>query len=295
MPGSAAAAFAQGGRLPEVAEQLIIKRFALDQPIGVQFQKYLLGLFQWPPNLGFSYNYYPTPVFDVVMQHLVRTLYLVVAAMLLTVAIGIATGVLAAWKRGSRTDATLLGISLSLWSVPYFWIAMIILWVFGVVLRWFPVISDIDISAFSGNPIEILGTIVSHGTLPILALTIASFASYMLIMRSSMIEVSGQDYLLMLKAKGLTKAAIMRHLVKNSILPVVTQIGLQLGVLVSGALLTEIVFSYPGMGLMIYQAVLNRDYPLLEGAFFVIAITVTVANFLADILYAVIDPRVSYE
>jgi len=295
MPGSAAAAFAQSGRLPEVAEKIITKRFGLDQPVEIQFQKYIIGIFKWPPDLGFSYNFYPSPVFEVVAQHLVKTLYLVVFAMLLTVLIGVSAGIVAAWKRESTLDTTLLGVSLGLWSVPYFWLAMILLWVFGVVLKWFPVISDIDPSIFAGNPIQILRTILTHGILPVTALTVASFASYMLIMRASMIEVTGQDYLLTLKAKGVTQAGILRHMVKNSLLPVVTQVGLQLGTLVSGAILTEIVFSYPGMGLMIYQAVLNHDYPLLEGAFFVIAITVIIANFAADIVYALIDPRVSYK
>jgi peptide/nickel transport system permease protein len=272
---------------------LLRARFGLDQPILIQFLRYITGIFQWPPDFGVSYSFYPQTVFAVIMQRLPVTLFLVCTATLLTAVLGIVTGVVSATRHGSLLDTASLNVALLLWTVPYFWLAMILLWVFGLEFRWFPITGAFSSGAQNQAPLALLGDLFWHSTLPILTLVLTSYAGYMLVMRSTVLDVVKEDYVLLARAKGLKERTILLgYIVRNAMLPTISVIGLNLGFAVSGAVLTEIVFSYPGMGMLINQAVLNRDFPLLQGAFFVIAVFVIVANLLTDFAYSFLDPRV---
>ncbi len=178
-------------------------------------------------------------------------------------------------------------------AIPYFWLALIILYIFGFRLGWFPFSDGYDTTLDIGWTPAFITSAIYHAILPALTLIISSIAGWMLVMRNSMITTLSEDYILMAQAKGLSSRRIMfAYAARNAILPNVTGFALAIGFVVSGQLLTEIVFSYPGIGFSLLQAVQGQDYPLLQGIFLIIAAAVMGANFLADLLYVVLDPRV---
>ena len=167
------------------------------------------------------------------------------------------------------------------------------LWIFGLDLHWFPLGGTQSIFSSQFNWYQKIGDIASHAFLPALTLTLAAFAGYSLIMRNTLVEELSQDYIMMSEAKGLRRwQIIIKHAARNAMLPMITLIGLNLGYVVSGALLVEVVFSYQGVGWLTYEAVLYHDYPLLQGLFFILSVTVILANLIADLLYVSIDPRI---
>jgi peptide/nickel transport system permease protein len=296
MPGSALYYFANPRIIATPgALEAIKRRFGLDQPLWVQFQLYLLNLFSWPPNFGVSYLFYPAPVFTIIMQYLPWTIFLVGISTVITAIVGILLGVWAGSRPGSKLDTGTMSISMLLWTMPFFWLGIILLWIFAISLKWFPISGLISRGIEASRPVQIsdLGDLLWHSFLPMITLVLASYAGYSLIMRNTMVTELSQDYILMARAKGLReRAVILRHAARNAMLPMITLIGLNLGYVVSGALLVEIVFSYPGVGLLTYRAVLAHDFPLLQGLFFVVSVTVIVANYLSDLGYAFLDPRV---
>jgi peptide/nickel transport system permease protein len=181
--------------------------------------------------------------------------------------------------------------------MPFFWLGIILLWIFAITLHWFPVSGAASAGITASNPLDITdsGDILWHAFLPMMTLVIASYAGYSLIMRNTMVGELSQDYILMARAKGLRERTVLfGHAARNAMLPMITLIGLNLGYVVSGALLVEIVFSYPGVGYLTYRAVLAHDYPLLQGLFFILSLTVVTANYIADLFYAFLDPRIKY-
>jgi len=298
MPGSPLYYFANPHIIASPAAVHALKqRFGLDQPVWVQFTLYLTNLFQWPPNFGVSYLFYPTPVFDVIMQYLWWTLFLVGVATIITAIMGILVGVLAGSRPGSKMDTISVSVSMVLWTMPFFWLGIILLWIFAISLHWFPVSGAASGGITASNPLEIhdLGDVLWHAFLPMITLIIASYAGYSLIMRNTMVGELSQDYILLARAKGLRKNAILfGHAARNAMLPMITLIGLNLGYVVSGAILVEIVFAYPGVGFLTYRAVLAHDFPLLQGLFFIVSVTVVAANYIADLAYAFLDPRIKY-
>jgi peptide/nickel transport system permease protein len=298
MPGNALYYFANPRIIatPGALEALKI-RFGLDQPLWTQFVLYWVNLFSLPPNFGVSYLFYPAPVFSVIMQYLPWTLFLVGTATILTAIVGILLGVWTGSRPGSKLDTASVSISMILWTMPFFWLGIILLWVFAISVPWFPVSGALSAGLTANNPLEVhdIGDLLWHAFLPMVTLVTAAYAGYSLIMRNTMVNELSQDYVLLARAKGLRENAVLfGHAARNAMLPMITLIGLNLGYVVSGALLVEIVFSYPGVGLLTYRAVLAHDYPLLQGLFFIISLTVVVANYLADITYALLDPRIKY-
>ena len=270
----------------------LTQEFGLNQPIQVQFLKYLEGLFQL--NFGDSYEY-QQPVYNVVMSRLPWTVFLIGTATVITAIIGLVIGLVSAYHHGKKLDLSNITVSMVLWTVPYFWIAMIMLWFFGVDLGWFPMTNNLSFNAATEGAFQYFLDVISHAALPIISIVITTYAQYMLIMRSTTLDVIREDFVTVARAKGLTTNRILfRHVAKNAILPMITMIALNLGYVVSGAILVEIVFTYPGVGLLIFQAVETHDYPLIQGTFFILALAVISVNFLADILLAVVDPRIRY-
>ena len=259
----------------------------LDQPLLLQYGRYLKGLMtgDW----GYSYLYL-RPVRDAILPHLGWTLALVLPAVILAALLAALLGGIAAWRRGSRVDIGLTGVHLFVYSMPHYWLAMLVLFVFSFRLGWFP-LGRATSGAESGLPF--LLDAAWHVALPLLVITAFKAAYDFLIVRSSVVSILGEDYILMAQAKGLSGTAVLfRHALRNALAPLVTVTAIQFGMVLSGALLVEVVFSWPGMGTLIFDAIGARDYPLLQSAFLVIALCVLAANFIADLLYPRLDPRV---
>ncbi len=263
-------------------------------PLWVQYLQYLNNLLHG--NLGISVTNYPMPVTAVIAQNLWWTLILSAVSVLISVSLGFLMGIIMAWRRGSALDSTLAPAVTFLSAIPYFWLALIIVYLFGFRLGWFPFSDGYDTSLNPGWSPDFIVSAIYHSILPALTIVISSVAGWMLSMRNTMITTLSEDYVLMAQAKGLrTRRIMFAYAARNAILPNVTGFSLALGFIVSGQLLTEIVFSYPGLGYSLLTAVQGEDYALLQGIFLIITLAVLGANFLTDLLYTVLDPRVRQE
>jgi peptide/nickel transport system permease protein len=250
-------------------------QYGLDRPLVVQFVTYLAHVAQGDFGQSFSFQ---IPALHVVLQRLPATLELTVAALLISTLIAIPAAVLAAVKRGTRYDRALMGVVLLGQSVPTFWLGMIMILLFAVRLHLFPV---------SGR-----GTL-AHLVMPAVALAMWLMALLARITRSEMLEVLGQDYVRTARAKGITERGIAgNHALRNALLPIVTVIGLQFGGLLGGAVMTETVFAWPGVGTMILDAILKKDYPVVLAGVTVVAAGFVAVNLVLDLLYSVLDPRI---
>ena len=290
LPGDPIQLYARSGRLtPEVVDELR-SLFGLNEPVWKQFLLYLQGLLHG--DLGFSYTY-RRPVADIVGERLVNTLVLLSFATILTVVLGIAFGVWSASRRGSKFDSSTVITSLALWSMPTFWVGMLLLFAFGVWLQVLPTTGISTPLATYTTPWGPALDVGKHLILPTITLALVDIGQFVLITRSSLVDVLTEDFVQTARAKGMSKRRVVwGHAVRNAMLPVVTATALYMGLVVGGAIQVETVFSWPGMGELTYQAVLRRDYPVLEACFLLFAVTVIVANFLADLLYRRLDPRV---
>ena len=309
LPGDPARAGVRDPRMTVEAQQAIRERFGLDKPVVNCFQSLnpiKLGdctvnpletqFFIYAGNLlhgemGISYHS-SRPVLDVLLERLWNTLLLVGAGQILAIVIGVSLGVVAAWKVRRPIDYGALVGSLVAWSLPTFWLGIILLFVgsrrFGL-----PIGGMTTPGASFASPWDQFVDLLRHMILPTLTFTIVFVGEYMLIMRSTMVDVLSEDYILTAKAKGLSTFQVLKdHALRNSMLPMVTIIALNLGFTVAGAIQIETVFSWPGLGQTIYEAVGRRDYPVLQGAFLILAISVIFANLIADLLYSYLDPRV---
>ncbi len=258
----------------------------LDEALHVQYGRYMTGLVtgDW----GYSYLYLQ-PVRESITLHLRWTLALVLPSVVLAALLAALLGSIAAWKRSSRTDVGLSGAHLLIYSMPHYWLAMLLLFMFSFKLGWFPLGRATSAGA---SELPYLIDVGWHMFLPLLVVTAFKAAYDFLIVRNSVVSILGEDYVLMAQAKGLSGMAVLfRHALRNALAPLVTVTAIQFGMVLSGALLVEVVFSWPGMGTLIYDAIGARDYPLLQSAFLIIAICVLIANFIADVLYPYLDPR----
>src|SRR5579883_140301 len=263
-------------------------------PLWVQYFKYLGDLLHG--NFGRSFSNFPSPVVDILGQGIMWTIGLGTISVVIGFVLGCLIGVLTAWKRGTIIDSTLSPALTFLYAIPPFWLALIVVYYFGFTLGWFPFADGYDNTLDIGFTWDFISSVINHGFLPALTLVLSSLAGWMLVMRNSMVGVLSDDYVLMGRAKGLKQARILFvYAARNAILPNIANFALALGFVVSGQVLTEIVFSYPGIGFALFQGVQNHDYPLIQAAFLLIALGVLGANFLADLLYAVLDPRVRVE
>jgi peptide/nickel transport system permease protein len=271
----------------QVAE--VRARYGLDQGLGVQYLTYLRNMAtgQW----GFSYQL-GRPVIDTIRARLPWTLLLVGSSLLIATLFGIVAGAFAAWWRGRAFDTVSLTGSIVVDSLPTFWLGMLLIAVFAVELRWLPIYGAVTPwGPKSGWPYVV--DVIRHLVLPATTLTLATLSGTFLVMRYAMLDALGQDYIRTARAKGVPEGRVLlKHTVRNALLPVSTVVFLNLGFLVGGATVIETVFSYPGIGTLLYQAVLNRDYPVLQGAFFMLTVSVILANVLADAVYPLLDPRV---
>ena len=261
-------------------------QLGLNVPIYIQYVRYIEGIFtgEW----GYSYLYMQ-PALSATVLHLRRTMLLILPGIIMGTAIAAVFGSLAAWYRKSHLDFGLSGIFLLFYAMPHYWLAMLLLTIFSYFLCWFP-LGRATSGGLSGWPY--LLDAGWHMVLPLLVITIFKAGYDFLIVRSAIITVYGEDYLLSARARGLSEMTVLfKHALRNALAPLATVTAIQFGMLFSGVLLVEVVFSWPGMGTLIYTAINARDYPLLQAAFLIITVCVLLANFIADILYTHLDPK----
>lgn len=264
-------------------------QFGLDQPLWIQYIRYLENTLTG--NLGVSYTS-EQPVSALLFPRLVNSLILVLTATVLSIIIGIAIGIICAWRRGGNVDIALSASTLLLYSMPTFWLGLVLLFL-GVVYFGLPVAGMTTLGVNLSNPLTSDIDFLSHLILPCSTLVLGLVGQFVLVMRNSLLDVFTEDYMLTARAKSISnRKLLVDHALRNAVLPVVTLAAINLGLAVGGAIQTETVFSWPGIGLLIYQALLSRDYPVLQGCFLVIAIAVVLANFAAEITYGYLDPRV---
>ncbi len=290
MPGDPIRVLIRSPKITSDALERVREQFGLNESKLVQFWIYLKGLFSG--DFGTSFNY-RQPVLDVIMERVPATVLLVGTATVLSIVIGVTLGVIFAWKRGSKIDVFGLSISLILYSMPTFWVAIIMVMIFAVYWNIFP-LGGMGMPGvfYSSYWAELLSN-MRHLFLPAITFALILIGEYVLIMRSSLLEVMREDYMLTARAKGVgNRDLLRRHALPNAMLPVVTLIAINLGFIVGGAIQIETVFSWPGLGRLMYTALTNRDYPVLQGLFLFVTVAVIGANLCADILYRYLDPRV---
>jgi peptide/nickel transport system permease protein len=246
-------------------------------------------------NLGISITYYPSTVASVIATALPWTIGLVGMATIIAFVVGTAIGALAAWRRGSLLDVALPSFAF-LQALPYFLLGLVAIEIFGVKLGWFPISGGYTAGLSTGLNGGFLASASYHALLPAATIVAASMSGWMVGMRNVMITTLDQDYVLVAQAKGISQRRVMiSYAARNAILPNFASFAVALGLVVSGALLVELVFSYPGIGFVLLSAVGNEDYPLMEAIFLIITLAVLVANFLADLVYVLLDPRARQE
>lgn len=281
------------GRLPPQAQH------ALEIALGVstheslwdQYVQYLNNLLHG--NLGLSIVYFPTPVVTLLAQEMPWTLALSIVSLVLSFALGTLMGVLVAWHHGALLDTVVTPAMTLISALPYFWLALIALYFLGFLLKWFPISGGYNLSTTPGWNADFLVSTVQHALLPILTIVLSSLASWLLGMRNAMITTLTEDYVLLAEAKGLSERRVMlAYAARNAVLPNITGFAISFGFVVSGQLLTEIVFNYPGIGFALLNAVQNADYALLQGIYLILTVAVLAANLLADLAILILDPRV---
>ena len=291
MPGSPDRVIKNPNLTPEMVAATRA-RWGLDKPlIPDQLVAYIKATVVG--DLGYSIFYRGQPVTEVIGDSVGPTILLVGLAEVLAIFGGLAIGAVAGWRRGGKADSVGTGASLILYSMPYFVIGMPLIIIFAAGLGWFPT-SGMTTPGMSKASLPAQAwDLGSHLVLPLVAVTLGLLGSYSILMRSSIIDTRGEDYITTARAKGLKDSRVLRHhAFPNALLPMVTLIAINLGYVIAGAITAEIVFSWPGLGTLTVHALNARDYPVLQGIFLLVAVSVVIANLIADIVYGYLDPRV---
>lgn len=293
IPSNPVQSLTQGRRTSEAQMEHLRESLGLDRPAWQRFIDYVGDILHG--DLGMSWQF-QKPVSEMIGERLWPTVLLMGTAALISITLGLWLGVRSGWRHGSRLDKVASGVSLSLWSTPTFWLGLILLVTFSVGVgplpSLFPANGMSDPTITDGGISHILD-VARHLVLPALTMVLVVFAQYVTIMRSSIIDELGAPYLLTARAKGLRDSEVRRkHAVPNAMLPTVTVVFLQIGGIISGAITVEVVYSWPGLGYLTYQALKVPDIPLLQGTFILFSASVIVMNLIADILYRFLDPRV---
>jgi peptide/nickel transport system permease protein len=283
------------GQMTTESVQSLYVLFGLDPDASLvtEYFKYWGQLLR--SDLGMSFTFFPTPVSEVIGQSLPWTLALVGITTVIGFLIGTALGTLAGWRRGSWIDAV-IPVTTFLSSIPYFWLGLIAIALLTGPDSFFPAGGGFDTGLVPAWDWAFIGSAVQHSLLPAITILISSMAGWILSMRNMMVTVAAEDYVTVAHAKGLPERRVMvGYAARNALLPNVSGFALSLGFIVGGTLLVEIVFSYPGLGFLLFQAVGTKDYPLMQGIFLIITLSVLLANFVADLAYMLLDPRTRKE
>ncbi len=292
MPGSPERVLTRNPNISaEVKDQLRAK-WGLDKPlIPDQFVAFVASTAQG--DLGVSYKYRGQPVTEVLGSRIWPTVILFGLGEVIAIVAGMALGAYAGWRRGGVVDYVGNGLSLILYATPYFVLGMFLLVVFASTLGWFPTNGMLSVGARYDSFIDQLIDFGHHLVLPLTTVSLGLIGLYSILMRSSIIETLSEDYIQTARAKGLNDGHILRaHALPNAMLPAVTIVAIQSGYVIAGAITAEVVFNWPGIGTLTVDALSARDYPVLQGIFLLLAVSVVVANLLADLVYGLLDPRV---
>ncbi len=277
------------GFMSSTEKEAILEKHGLNDSIWQQYITYTKSVLTG--DFGYSYQQ-KRPISELLLERLPWTMLLTGLGLVLSTIIGVIFGAVSAWKRGTKTDANLLTLFMFLSAMPSFWVGMILVSIFASQLGWLPVFgAEKAWSNLTG--IDRMLDIGKHLILPLTTLVLISVTSTFMIMRYSMLNVLGEDYIMMAKAKGVKEKVIKyKHAMRNALLPVATVFMLSLGFTLGGATVIETVFAYPGVGRLMFESVLSRDYPLIQATFLIITFSVVIANFLADLIYPLLDPKV---
>ncbi len=293
-PGDPVSRMIDPDMTPEEAE-FLISQLGLDQPIWIQYLCYIKNFFTG--NFGYSFHY-GQPVVHIILDRLPNTILLFTSSIILSALAGIFLGKIAAWHKGKKTDSWMTIGALATHTIFVPWLALIMIWIFAYKLGWFPITGMISEDVWldpGAGLIDKALDVLHHMALPLSTLFLIHFGSYLLIMRGSMLETLKEDYILTARAKGLGDKIIRdHHAAPNAALPVVTSVGLSLAFSINGGALTETVFTWPGIGRELVFSVSYNDYPLAQAAFLLIALVVLLSNLVVDIIYARLDPRITY-
>jgi peptide/nickel transport system permease protein len=292
MPGDPTRAVSGDPRVDTATRLALIAKFGLDRPLFEQFVLYVINLFKG--ELGISFVQIGRPVVSIILgRKMINTLILMGSSMFIAFTLGIAIGVFAAWRRGSKIDISFIVVSLATYSMPVFWFGMILLLFFSYYYHVFPIAGTITPGMAHPNFFEYAKDYLHHLMAPMITLGVSFFGGYFLFMRDTILDVFTEDYMLTARAKGLSNRKILfKHAMRNALLPMVSLMGVHVTFLLSGATMTETVFSWDGLGRLIYDSVRNNDYPVLQGIFLFMSVLVVVASILADIVNAYLDPRI---
>ncbi|GIV80609.1 MAG: peptide ABC transporter permease [Litorilinea sp.] len=287
---------AQSGYIENSAEMIEAwrERFGLNGPWYVQYLSYLRSVLTF--DLGYSLASFPSQVQDMIAQAVPWTIGLLTLATLISFVLGNLIGALMAWRRTPRLVRSLLPVTLTFTSIPFFMLGILLIYVFAFGLRWFPPSGAYDSTLTVGWNWEFIVDVIHHGTLPALSIVVTSMGFWALGMRGMMITNEGEDYMILADAKGLSPRRVFWFYgVRNSVLPQVTALALNLGGIAGGSTLVEYIFAYPGMGYLLYLGIVNTDYTLIQGIVFMLIVGTATAVLILDLLYPLIDPRITYE
>ncbi len=265
--------------------------YGLDRPLLEQLVRYLLAVLRG--DFGYSFTY-QQPVFQVILGRVPATVLLVGTALALSTILGLLLGTISRARRHTKLDRAVSVLTLTVYGIPVFWLGQLLIIVFAIGLKWFPI--EGMVSARDDYTGMLYGIdVLHHLALPAITLALSQLALTVRLTRTTLREVLGEDFVRTARAKGLPeRVVVLRHALRNALLPIVTVIGNEIGLLLTGAALTETVFAWPGLGRLLLNATLNRDYPLLMAIFILVAVTVIMANLFTDLLYTWLDPRVRY-
>jgi peptide/nickel transport system permease protein len=295
MPGDPTRAVSGDPRVDTATRLALIAKFGLDRPLFEQFFLYIINLMKG--EFGISFVQIGRPVIDIILgRKMINTLVLMGSSMFLAFILGIIFGVIAAWKRGTKIDITFIVFSLTTYSMPVFWFGMLLLMYLSYHYNILPIAGTITPGVTHPNFVAYALDYLRHLIAPMITLGISFFGGYFLFMRDTILDVFTEDYMLTARAKGLSDRKILfKHAMRNALLPMVSLMGVHVTFLISGATMTETVFSWDGLGRLIYDSVRNNDYPVLQGIFLIMAVLVVVASIIADITNAFLDPRIREE
>lgn len=288
---------AAGAGTVENADQILSglqERFGLNDPLWVQYVKYIRNVVVF--DFGFSTASFPTPVSSLIARALPWTIGLMLLSVTITFFIGNALGALMVWERSPKLAKVAIPAAMVFTSIPPILSGLLLMWIFAAKLRWLPLTGSYGLTVEPGWSWDFIASVISHGTLPALSIVVVTFGFWALGMRGLMITVQGEDYVQLAKAKGLRPRYILyRYMIRNAILPQITAFALKIGLLVAGQILVERIFSYNGMGKLIYDAILDQDFPVIQGSSYIIILMTALSVFLVDLLYPFIDPRIRHE
>ncbi len=292
MPGDPTRAVSGDPRVDTATRLALIAKFGLDRPLFEQFILYVANLLKG--ELGISFVQIGRPVVSIILgRKMINTLILMGSSMFISFTLGIIFGVIAAWKRGTKLDISFIVISLATYSMPVFWFGMLLLLFFSYYINIFPIAGTITPGVVHPNFLAYAKDYLRHLMAPMITLGVSFFGGYFLFMRDTILDVFTEDYMLTARAKGLSnRKFLFKHAMRNALLPMVSLMGVHITFLLSGAVMTETVFSWDGLGRLIYDSVRNNDYPVLQGIFLLMAVLVVVASIIADIVNAYLDPRI---